>query len=232
MQSGRRGFTLIELLVVIAIIAIMAAILFPVFARAKESGRRAQCASNIKQLNTALLRYVDDYNGKFMRVSWTCRVLDIVINNKSQGPYAQDCLYEYVRSSSVWLCPSLKPNMKLPDFGSGENYSAYTWADNRGTLLKTRRAASNYMWNSVRPSPRGIVEVSGSSVSEIVRPTKATMWFELPYWGDPPHLSTEGSKLRGKLMGGNIGFYDGHVAFIKHDYENMWVQMGNQGWSH
>ena len=51
----RRGFTLIELLVVIAIIAILAAILFPVFARARENARKANCASNLKQIGTALL---------------------------------------------------------------------------------------------------------------------------------------------------------------------------------
>jgi prepilin-type N-terminal cleavage/methylation domain-containing protein/prepilin-type processing-associated H-X9-DG protein len=58
----RRGFTLIELLVVIAIIAILAAILFPVFARAREKARQASCMSNVKQLGAALLMYVQDYD--------------------------------------------------------------------------------------------------------------------------------------------------------------------------
>lgn len=57
MSSGRRGFTLIELLVVIAIIAILAAILFPVFARAREAGRKAQCQSNMKQIGIAISMY-------------------------------------------------------------------------------------------------------------------------------------------------------------------------------
>jgi len=58
----RRGFTLIELLVVIAIIAILAAILFPVFARARENARKANCASNLKQIGLAILAYAQDYD--------------------------------------------------------------------------------------------------------------------------------------------------------------------------
>jgi prepilin-type N-terminal cleavage/methylation domain-containing protein len=57
-----KGFTLIELLVVIAIIAILAAILFPVFARARENARRASCQSNLKQVGLGLLQYIQDYD--------------------------------------------------------------------------------------------------------------------------------------------------------------------------
>lgn len=62
----RSGFTLIELLVVIAIIAILAAILFPVFAQAREKARQASCTSNIKQITLAIMMYVQDYDEKFV----------------------------------------------------------------------------------------------------------------------------------------------------------------------
>src|SRR5688500_14171901 len=68
------GFTLIELLVVIAIIAILAAILFPVFARARENARSASCQSNLKQIGLAFAQYVQDYEGSYPRargaISW------------------------------------------------------------------------------------------------------------------------------------------------------------------
>ena len=70
----KRGFTLIELLVVIAIIAILAAILFPVFMSAKESARQTMCASNLKQIENANQMYVDDWNGCFMDPEWACKL--------------------------------------------------------------------------------------------------------------------------------------------------------------
>src|SRR5882672_3761589 len=63
----RKGFTLIELLVVIAIIAILAAILFPVFAQARGSARKASCISNLKQLSLGYLMYMQDYDEKLMQ---------------------------------------------------------------------------------------------------------------------------------------------------------------------
>lgn len=64
--SDRRAFTLIELLVVIAIIAILAAILFPVFARAREKARQASCSSNLKQLGLAFIQYTQDYDERIV----------------------------------------------------------------------------------------------------------------------------------------------------------------------
>ena len=69
-QSARRGFTLIELLVVIAIIAILAAILFPVFAQARDSARHTTCPGNCKQLGTGLMMYAQDYDENYPSFSY------------------------------------------------------------------------------------------------------------------------------------------------------------------
>ncbi|NLC56519.1 MAG: DUF1559 domain-containing protein [Armatimonadetes bacterium] len=91
----RRGFTLIELLVVIAIIAILAAILFPVFARARENARKANCASNLKQIGTALLMYSQDYDERYM-----LHCLGVVPSCWNQ------VLEPYVKNTQVFRCPS------------------------------------------------------------------------------------------------------------------------------
>jgi prepilin-type N-terminal cleavage/methylation domain-containing protein/prepilin-type processing-associated H-X9-DG protein len=97
----RRGFTLIELLVVIAIIAILAAILFPVFAKAREQARKATCASNLRQIGMALLQYVQDYDERWPSEPWWGykRVImpylknDLVFKCPSEGSYG--CFVSY-----------------------------------------------------------------------------------------------------------------------------------------
>ncbi|MGM0491747.1 MAG: DUF1559 domain-containing protein, partial [Armatimonadota bacterium] len=106
----RTGFTLIELLVVIAIIAILAAILFPVFARAREKARQTSCLSNVKQLMIGVQMYAQDYDERLPRHGfprWTIKI------------------YPYVNNVQVYSCPSADYNP--PDLAaldaSGLNYS-------------------------------------------------------------------------------------------------------------
>ncbi|RYG71949.1 DUF1559 domain-containing protein [bacterium] len=90
----KNAFTLIELLVVIAIIAILAAILFPVFGRARENARKASCQSNLKQVGTSIQMYIQDYDEKVFPSGQT------VTNCPSIR------LASYTKSTQVWVCPS------------------------------------------------------------------------------------------------------------------------------
>ena len=97
-QTSRRGFTLIELLVVIAIIAILAAILFPVFAQAREKARQVSCSSNEKQLGLALLQYEQD-NDEFM-----FGLKGAPVAGGATPGWASE-IYPYVKSTGVYKCP-------------------------------------------------------------------------------------------------------------------------------
>jgi prepilin-type N-terminal cleavage/methylation domain-containing protein/prepilin-type processing-associated H-X9-DG protein len=116
----RRGFTLIELLVVIAIIAILAAILFPVFAQAREKARQTSCLSNLKQIGQGYLMYLQDYDEQFPldtqsptrigSVYWSPPNLVVTQRTaayqswySTQGP---NVLYPYLKDYQVWACPS------------------------------------------------------------------------------------------------------------------------------
>ena len=91
--GARGGFTLIELLVVIAIIAILAAILFPVFARARENARKSTCQSNLKQIGVGFAMYTQDYDGRYL-------------NYYTDGDLWVNKLQPYVKNSKVFVCPS------------------------------------------------------------------------------------------------------------------------------
>ena len=99
MGRRRRGFTLIELLVVIAIIAILAAILFPVFAQAREKARQASCLSNTKQIGTATLMYVQDYDEQMPLSAY----LDA---GTRTGYHVIDLIFPYAKNADVFKCPS------------------------------------------------------------------------------------------------------------------------------
>ncbi|MCC7491401.1 MAG: prepilin-type N-terminal cleavage/methylation domain-containing protein [Fimbriimonadaceae bacterium] len=100
----RRGFTLIELLVVIAIIAILAAVLFPVFAKAREKARQTSCLSNQRQIASALAMYMTDHDGR------------VPVCGDNTSPSTVDdtaywwvTLYRYSRNDQVFICPSWRP---------------------------------------------------------------------------------------------------------------------------
>lgn len=125
----KRAFTLIELLVVIAIISILAAILFPVFSRARENARRASCMSNLKQIGLAMVMYTQDYDDHMMsaRLGVSGGTTDFTYPNgttvsKFSTWYNQ--LYPYVKNIQIYNCPS---ESNLTYTGNYTGALAYTY---------------------------------------------------------------------------------------------------------
>ncbi|MBC8137084.1 MAG: DUF1559 domain-containing protein [Fibrella sp.] len=119
---AKRAFTLIELLVVIAIIAILAAILFPVFAQSREKARQTSCLSNEKQMGLAIMQYLQDHDDTYMAA-----------DHDATSPYTWfEPLQPYLKSRDVFRCPSLDKNdetglpVDSPLLASnGKEYTAY-----------------------------------------------------------------------------------------------------------
>jgi prepilin-type N-terminal cleavage/methylation domain-containing protein/prepilin-type processing-associated H-X9-DG protein len=127
-MKTRKGFTLIELLVVIAIIAILAAIVFPVFLSAKRAGQSAACLGNMKQLGAAFMLYSESNSGKFPLSNYQDFVAG---SHKSRWGFDlttwMDIVYPYVRNFGVFVCPA-RPLKSPPDLTAGQGLgAAWSW---------------------------------------------------------------------------------------------------------
>ena len=152
MKNNKSAFTLIELLVVIAIIAILAAILFPVFAQARDKARSASCLSNEKQIGLGLMMYVQDYDETFP-TAYRYKNNTETTNGGSAGGYVHytAMVQPYVKNTQIWVCPS-DPNKGIrPD-----NAPCADWLDVTTLGCEAQVPRLSYIPNSaILPRKRG-----------------------------------------------------------------------------
>jgi prepilin-type N-terminal cleavage/methylation domain-containing protein/prepilin-type processing-associated H-X9-DG protein len=218
----RRGFTLIELLVVIAIIAILAAILFPVFARAREKARQASCQSNLKQIGLGMLMYLSDYDETIFEITTSCWAARANGQPKtaesSIGPAPR--LNPYIKNWQIWACPSQGnincANGSLPhhnvtndinagrvpgDFRQGYGYVEDTlvW----GRTLSTYTVPSETLMSGDATGLIGVQRIVSTKVMPCNLPGACA--------GMPNNMTDDYTRHNG---GGNMAYWDGHVKFV------------------
>jgi len=210
-----QGFTLIELLVVVAIIGILAAILFPVFARARENARRASCMSNLKQQGLAIMQYTQDYDEKYPPVwtGWTS------VDNVWIGE-----LQPYIKNTDVYFCSSDTASDDDSSASSngatltnrsifwwvnhvsyGWNVSGLTQIDSLGHYIGISMAALDNASEIVMMADNGGKKVNSTSQYQIQCYSPLTL--------EPKDTVTAPSRIH--LGGGNFAFADGHVKWSK-----------------
>jgi len=216
-RRNKRAFTLIELLVVIAIIAILASILFPVFARARENARRASCSSNMKQIGLAIVQYTQDYDEKYpvqLQSSTTSVTNFTTATGANVSNWAFE-IYPYLNNWQILTCPSSIPSTSTAP-PSGNNSNSYL---GNGVIFRHPTSGGISLATIQEPSDTIMLQeyslaVAASWVRPMAISTSNLTRYE--YWlqgTSATPIGTGSTYDRLHFDGGNLLFADGHVKW-------------------
>ena len=223
-ERQMQGFTLIELLVVIAIIAILAAILFPVFARARENARRASCQSNLKQIGLGFMQYTQDYDEKYPPFQF--------IFDPSEATrkyyYYWNSLNPYIKSTQIWACPSNSSGTfssagYIADgvFKATDNISyTYNGALHGAALASVDSPAEVFLSWDVQPGYAWSGYAYSASYNLTNPAAGETVDYATAHNGDrgrTPQGQKNSPSYSRHLDGDNYLFADGHVKWQSHN---------------
>lgn len=237
-RTRQKGFTLIELLVVIAIIAILAAILFPVFGRARDNARRTSCLSNLKQMGLAFMQYAQDFDEVMPQTSWNPGGSCGSVNNGCAF-WWMDAVQPYVKSTQLFTCPARSKSIG----NGGIDYNQYVPFETRaaGNLKQFGNYGINGAYYDVavtpattpptfRPYAAGGVEHSGpagramaaqSSAAQTILAVETNVTLGKAEWGGgttltyvPKSQATGESTDYACLWAGSTGYVFGNVRVV------------------
>lgn len=205
--KAKRGFTLIELLVVIAIIALLAAILFPVFARARENARKSSCANNLKQIGLGVLQYCQDYDETMPG------------HNMQNNTWWQDNVRPYIKSNQLFDCPSNTGTKYRPNTNNSGSYGANIVGWNNGYPTPPFSVPDQNVWvniaDMVKPA-QTVASMDTYNNFELGSDNGTPAGISMSAQGQRTMLNN-GSIRERHLETANVLYCDGHVKSAKLD---------------